>query len=76
MHGFSTAPSVSMIPPAVVVSASSVFRRIRSPSGVSFGISSAVAPAPGNVPMRSRSLIMTYDEPPISMSVQPMPNLL
>ena len=44
--------------------------------GDSLGISSAVAPEPGNVPMRSCSLMMMYESPPISTSVHPMPNLL
>ena len=76
VQGFSTAPSVSMMPPAVVVDTVSVLSMTRSPSGVSLGMSFAVAPDPGKVPMRSSSRMRMYVSPPISMSTQPMPNLL
>ena len=36
----------------------------------------AVAPEPGNVPIRSCSLMTMYESSPISKSVHPMPNLL
>mmetsp|Transcript_33066 Transcript_33066/g.81322 ORF Transcript_33066/g.81322 Transcript_33066/m.81322 type:complete len:205 (+) Transcript_33066:66-680(+) len=74
--GFSTAPDVSMMPPLVVDMASSTCSSTRSPVGMSLGMSLAVAPEPGNVPIRSASRIMMNVSPPISMSVHPMPNLL
>ena len=40
------------------------------------GMSLAVAPEPGNVPIRSCSLMTMYESSPISKSVHPMPNLL
>mmetsp|Transcript_39818 Transcript_39818/g.63877 ORF Transcript_39818/g.63877 Transcript_39818/m.63877 type:complete len:209 (+) Transcript_39818:489-1115(+) len=76
VQGFSMAPSVSMIPPAVIADASSDRSSTRSPMGVIWGMSAAVAPEEGKVPMRSPSLIMMYESPPISISVHPIPNLL
>mmetsp|Transcript_11262 Transcript_11262/g.37224 ORF Transcript_11262/g.37224 Transcript_11262/m.37224 type:complete len:236 (+) Transcript_11262:111-818(+) len=74
--GRSMAPSVSMMPPADVLLTSMGLIRIRSPRGCILGMSAAVAPLPGNVPIKSCSLITMYESSFISKSVHPMPNLL
>lgn len=52
------------------------FKRTRSPLGFSWGMSSAVAPDFGIIPMQSSSLIRQCCSPWILISVTPIPNLL